>query len=262
MTGASKSRLRIHDYAPQSHLTPESIKRPGESERDMTVSSQGPSLKERQRQERERLILRAAMELLAERGYHEMSLDDIAARVGIAKGTIYLHFARKEDLVLALMEYGMNSFLRTLDEALSGEASPQEKLQAVIEQLVGSLADPNRQLISTVLQNPEMRNRLIERREAMGERWKEPRRRLAAVIDQGKAQGVFDTKLPTPLILNMLMGLLSPHSHLEPGEQGNLSTQEMTALLSRFFFKGIAADAGDASSAAPHPAATRPEPSV
>ena len=228
----------------------------------MTSTSQNPSLKERQRQERERLILRAAMELLAQRGYHDMSLEDIAARVGIAKGTIYLHFARKEDLVLALMEYGMNSFLRTLDEALSGEASPQEKLHAVIEQLVGSLADPKRQLITAVMQNPEIRNRLAERREAMGERWKEPRRRLAEVIDQGKAEGVFDTKLPTPLILNMLIGLLSPYSHQEPGEQANLSTQEMTALLSRFFFKGIAAEVSAATGDTPHPASTHPQPSV
>src|SRR5581483_8243141 len=61
------------------------------------------SLKERQRQEREQLILRAARELLMERGYHDMSIDEIAERVGISKGTVYLHFASKEDLVLALL---------------------------------------------------------------------------------------------------------------------------------------------------------------
>ncbi len=55
------------------------------------------SLKERQRREREELILQVAEEVLLEKGYYEASIDEIAARVGIAKGTVYLHFASKED---------------------------------------------------------------------------------------------------------------------------------------------------------------------
>ncbi|MFL5699301.1 MAG: helix-turn-helix domain-containing protein, partial [Ktedonobacteraceae bacterium] len=66
----------------------------------MTPATMLPrTLKERQRQEREALILQAAEEVLIEKGYHEMSMDEIAARVGISKGTVYLHFASKEDLV-------------------------------------------------------------------------------------------------------------------------------------------------------------------
>ena len=42
------------------------------------------SLKEKQRQEREALILQAAEEVLMEKGYYETSIDEIAARVGIA----------------------------------------------------------------------------------------------------------------------------------------------------------------------------------
>jgi AcrR family transcriptional regulator len=61
----------------------------------MSVADGPRSLKDRQREERERLILEAAEELLAEKGYHEMSIDDIAARVGVSKGTVYLHFPSK-----------------------------------------------------------------------------------------------------------------------------------------------------------------------
>ena len=78
-----------------------------------------PPLKERQRQEREQLILQAAEQLMIERGYHETSIDDIAARVGISKGTVYLHFASKEDLVIALVERGMRQLIAALDGILS-----------------------------------------------------------------------------------------------------------------------------------------------
>src|SRR5207302_10908597 len=70
------------------------------------------SLKEKQRQEREALILQVAEEVLMEKGYHEMSIDEIATRVGIAKGTVYLHFSSKEDLVVAIFERDMQKFLQ------------------------------------------------------------------------------------------------------------------------------------------------------
>src|SRR5579871_1033504 len=73
-------------------------------------------LKERQRLEREQLILEAADDLMLERGYHDTSIDDIAARVGISKGTVYHHFTSKEDLVVALLERGMRHLQATFDE--------------------------------------------------------------------------------------------------------------------------------------------------
>ena len=49
-------------------------------------------------------ILAAAEEALAERGYHNLQLDDIARRAKVAKGTLYLYFKNKEDLLLGLAE--------------------------------------------------------------------------------------------------------------------------------------------------------------
>src|SRR5713226_1799238 len=73
------------------------------------------SLKEKQRQEREALILQVAEEVLLEKGYHEASIDEIASRVGIAKGTVYLHFPSKEDLVVAIFERDMQQLLQYID---------------------------------------------------------------------------------------------------------------------------------------------------
>ena len=64
-----------------------------------TIEARTGSLKERQREERAALILRAASDLLIEKGYHDASMDEIAARAGISKGALYLHFAGKEALL-------------------------------------------------------------------------------------------------------------------------------------------------------------------
>lgn len=206
----------------------------------MVSASHPKSLKERQRQERETLILHAAADLMAERGYYEMSLDDIAARVGISKGTIYLHFASKEDLVLAFLEQGMGAFLGMVDDVLSGSATPTEKLRAIIGQVASSMTDQRILVIRAMMQAPEIHSRIAARQDEMRQRWEEPRRRLAAVIEQGKAEGAFDPTLPTPLILNLLMSLLTPHSYRRLVTEEGMSSAEVTAGLSRFFFKGIA----------------------
>src|SRR5256712_11178232 len=100
----------------------------------MTPTTMLPrTLKERQRQEREALILQAAEEVLIEKGYHETSMDEIAARVGIAKGTVYLHFASKEDLVFALFERDLQKLQRALEEKIALTLAPRAKLEALLQ---------------------------------------------------------------------------------------------------------------------------------
>src|SRR6478735_6704670 len=53
--------------------------------------------------ERREAILAAALDEFAVRGFAATRLDDIAARAGVAKGTIYLHFKDKEQLFLELV---------------------------------------------------------------------------------------------------------------------------------------------------------------
>src|SRR5215471_15094292 len=90
------------------------------------------SLKERQRQERAALILQAAEEVLAEKGYHDTSMDEIAARVGVAKGTVYLHFPSKEDLVFALLERKVKTFQHEVEQILASTATARSKVENIL----------------------------------------------------------------------------------------------------------------------------------
>jgi AcrR family transcriptional regulator len=74
-------------------------------------------------EERPKQILDAALAVFAERGLAAARLDDIAARAGVSKGTIYLYFPNKEELfrevvrtnVIAYLERGEEKFERTSD---------------------------------------------------------------------------------------------------------------------------------------------------
>src|SRR6266852_5038836 len=98
----------------------------------MSAMTPHRSLKEKQRLEREDLILQAAEEMFVEKGYYNASMDEIAARVGIAKGTLYLHFDCKEDMVVALMERKLQAFKATIESISSGEGTARDKLIAIL----------------------------------------------------------------------------------------------------------------------------------
>ena len=69
----------------------------------MTTTTAGrPTLREQQLKLREDVILREVNALLAEKGYDLMTVDEVAARVGLAKPSLYKHFASKEALAAAL----------------------------------------------------------------------------------------------------------------------------------------------------------------
>jgi AcrR family transcriptional regulator len=62
----------------------------------------------------------AALELFVEKGFAATRLDDVAARAGVAKGTLYLYFRSKEALFKAVIEDGMVAVLAAAEERVSG----------------------------------------------------------------------------------------------------------------------------------------------
>ncbi len=83
-------------------------------------------------------ILDAALACFASRGYHETSVDDIAARAGLSKGAIYWHFAGKRELFLALIDRFSERALQELEavaEAPDWRAALRETFARVRQRL-------------------------------------------------------------------------------------------------------------------------------
>ena len=75
-----------------------------------------------------RRIIDAAVQLFAERPYHEVRMEDIAARAQVAKGTLYLHYKDKEDLFLGIMNDGLRALVDRIEASLAAGMPPEEKL--------------------------------------------------------------------------------------------------------------------------------------
>ena len=77
-------------------------------------------------------ILDATDRLMALFGYRKMTVDDIAAEAGIGKGTIYLHFSSKEEVVLSHIDRIVDRLKERLKEIAGSDASAAERLRLML----------------------------------------------------------------------------------------------------------------------------------
>lgn len=75
----------------------------------------------------------SAMELIGERGFTDASVDDIVERAGVAKGTVYYHFAGKAELVEALIADRLRPLITSFQQAAQRHAGdPQAAIEALV----------------------------------------------------------------------------------------------------------------------------------
>ncbi len=77
-------------------------------------------------------ILKSAADVFVRKGYHQTTVDEIAQAMRVAKGTIYNHFAGKEDLYMAVIRRGVDLLQERLKQAAARGKNAREKIMNLI----------------------------------------------------------------------------------------------------------------------------------
>ena len=149
---------------------------------------------------REDAIIQTVNRLLSEKGFDAMTVDEVAADVGIAKASLYKHFPSKEDLACAAMVRVMRRAQDFL-KALPTDALPLENIRSVARwtmqvQLAGempSLPSENSSLRAALTTNKAYVDGLVDVSD-----------RLGAWIEAGQKDGSVDPVLPPMAVLYTL----------------------------------------------------------
>ena len=148
-------------------------------------------------------ILDAANKVFAEKGYHEATMDDIARRLGVSKGAIYLYFSSKEDLFEAMCKTAPQAFKEILYSSFGDEANPiQSATQFFDKMLKLSASNPGLsfEILSEASRNPGLKRILRQNHE-------EYERVLTVFLAEGRKRKIVGDNLDIRPLANALIAL-------------------------------------------------------
>lgn len=154
------------------------------------------------RMKRKQQIIKVAANLFSNKSFHDVTVDEIADKVGVAKGTIYLYFPSKEKLYLEILADTFDSIESLLEKELEKTDSAPEKLRSVLKIIFRFY---RRHLdVLKILSRDE--THLIEEHHDLTVSWRTRRIKLyEKIIEKGIKEGSFSTT-NTKLAALMLYG--------------------------------------------------------
>lgn len=178
-------------------------------------------------EERKNEILDVAEELFAEKGYDNASTNDIIAKIGIARGTLYHHFSSKEEILDAIIDR------MTKDGIARARMVVNDKEMSFFEKLANALAAINissdaKEVVMEQMHKPQnallhqkMQDKLIGGVVPI----------FAELIEQGNEQGFFDAKYPLEASEMIMI-----YSNIAFDENENLTPEQKKAKGKAFIY--------------------------
>ncbi len=196
------------------------------------------SYKEQVQRVREDAIVEAVNRLLATKGYDNMTVDEVAAEAGMAKASVYKHFASKEDLAGAAMVRALDRALAFVDDLREQvQTPPLDQLKAVARwamqsQLAGempSLPSQNSSLTASLQANDEYMDRLISLSN-----------KLSIWITQAQTGGQLAADIPAEMVLYILFARACDPVVGMLKASGQYTNDQILDWVTRTTFEGMA----------------------
>jgi AcrR family transcriptional regulator len=164
-----------------------------------------PKISEAQRETRRQQILDAAMRCFSRDGFHATTTADIVRESGVSQGTLYLYFATKDDIILALADdrHQGEALINALAES---EQDPIEGLGLLLELYGRSLSDPQRidgrrvgiQGWAEALRSPAIRDNIIGNLAAI-------RAEIVRIVGRGQQAGLIRAEVAPDALARIMI---------------------------------------------------------
>jgi AcrR family transcriptional regulator len=181
-------------------------------------------------------IFEAAMAVFSEKGFEKATVDEIAERVGIAKGTIYYNYGSKKNLFLSLIEEGIERLETAVKKEIARRNNILTQLEAVITVQLQFFEDYKnycKVLLSEVW--------------GQNTRWEEKAEQIRSgylsiirdLIEAGKSQGLIKRGLHTGTTASALFGMVGIAALDRFLFEKEYSYDDILNTLKSLFFTGI-----------------------
>jgi len=152
--------------------------------------------------DRREVILERAADLFAKQGVAGTTVREIAEAVGILSGSLYHHFASKDEIVEAIVDGFMSDLVKRYDEVLSSSDEPRTRLEGLVEASMRTVAEHPH--ATEIYQNDA---RYLQAQGApadVRQHARSVRTAWIGVLEQGVQQGVFRSDVPVKVMYPLL----------------------------------------------------------
>jgi AcrR family transcriptional regulator len=198
---------------------------------------------QRRKEDRPTEILEAALDVFATRGFSAARLDDVAARAGVSKGTLYLYFRNKEELFKAMVRHHILSNLADAEMRVrEGGENTRELLHGVLMAFGLALTETRAGIIPKLIvaeagNFPDLARFYAE--EVVGRGF----RLIAALLERGKARGDLrsvDSAVAPPVIVGPMLLLALWKNVFEPHTDLKFDAPRYLSAYLDILFNGLA----------------------
>lgn len=183
-------------------------------------------------------ILEGALKVFAENGFHKSQVSRIAKEAGVADGTIYLYFKKKEDILTSLFQEKLGELVEKFNTGVNEQMTAKEALYKVCEIHFSELeGNVNLAFLTQI----ELRQSDLELRKEIGLALKRYIILIENILERGKQDGSFHADFDVKLVRLLIFGGMDEvvTSWLISGRKYSLTAQ--VRLTVNFFMKGIEA---------------------
>ncbi len=194
--------------------------------------------KQREKEERIRLIVSAGLQVFARHGYHKASMDMIAEQAELGKSTLYYYFKSKDELLLSILENGINEFFKSLETSLENTADILQKIKAVTEVSARFFAAyPEYFKLYTYLSaHPAYRNKIFKKLQTT------IHSKIVIVnslFNTAKSEGLLRTDLSPVDISSIFGSMVMGMGFLSKAESSAEELEKRAKAINEILFKGI-----------------------
>jgi AcrR family transcriptional regulator len=182
-------------------------------------------------------LYEATVAVIATQGVEELTMDRVAAKAGIAKGSLYRYFQSKRELLEFVHARLIDPIFQNLKEAIASERSAMDKLTGHLRMLIEHIAQHGQ--VHKLLFEDDTVHAFLQSSERRGVEI--ACQQLATIFAQGITEGVFhpgDPRMYATMYLGLCRGVLESQPKLETRDQ----QENIHRLILGTFLNGIAAE--------------------
>ncbi|MCM3766266.1 TetR/AcrR family transcriptional regulator [Neobacillus niacini] len=192
------------------------------------------SLREKKAVKKKEEILKSAVEIMAGKGYHAVTVEEVASRLLMTKGSVYYYFNDKEDLLYQSIRMLMEQTIDKIRSVLEEEITIVEKLKkAIVQHTISIISERSGFSISIRLEQI-FTGRYLEELIQLREEYSED---FDTLLEKGMEEGLFistNVKVVRNLIFGAMNGVVQWYS-----QEGEMDKKEFAEMIANHLLRLI-----------------------